>query len=520
MAKLFSRKPKTDPALEYFPEPFAELISYGKPAEDMDYTAWAAQLAPYTADLVRMVLDDDLNERDEKDPAVWAPLHALKVLRVLGPVEAAEPLTECLDMEDEWFDEELPEVYAAIGPESIPVLRAYLYDVAHEPRARSIASECLAAIAQQHAEAYTEVVELLTAFLDRPEADDSAEEEEVTTSVIYDLSVMGARTAHDAIRRAYAEDRVTPRVITLEDVEKDLGLRPPAGSSRPSEKRREPGVRLELRCTACGRERDHVFPVVYYDLGTSRNEKKGEKYDPLIIPQRVVCPKCGAVDQYELGGFGRIAVMASLMAETAERSGELATELKGLPQDQRIRFLEFTTRWGPMHPSEAIERYQRELARRPQDDTLLIGYGNVLRFLGRFEEAQEPYRQALALDGDNLDAWESLAQLAGQQGDIPQAAYCWRRVLGLALTAPLSSDDRQETIDRARMSIEYLSRGEIPEFAPQMMGGPQPAQRSPAQSPTKELRTGDAAKIGRNEPCPCGSGKKYKHCHGRPGASA
>jgi preprotein translocase subunit SecA len=23
-------------------------------------------------------------------------------------------------------------------------------------------------------------------------------------------------------------------------------------------------------------------------------------------------------------------------------------------------------------------------------------------------------------------------------------------------------------------------------------------------------------KVGRNEPCPCGSGKKYKHCHGRP----
>ena len=23
------------------------------------------------------------------------------------------------------------------------------------------------------------------------------------------------------------------------------------------------------------------------------------------------------------------------------------------------------------------------------------------------------------------------------------------------------------------------------------------------------------AKIGRNDPCPCGSGKKYKHCHGQ-----
>ncbi|MEX0982916.1 MAG: SEC-C metal-binding domain-containing protein, partial [Bacteroidales bacterium] len=24
-------------------------------------------------------------------------------------------------------------------------------------------------------------------------------------------------------------------------------------------------------------------------------------------------------------------------------------------------------------------------------------------------------------------------------------------------------------------------------------------------------------KVGRNDPCPCGSGKKYKACHGRPG---
>ena len=25
----------------------------------------------------------------------------------------------------------------------------------------------------------------------------------------------------------------------------------------------------------------------------------------------------------------------------------------------------------------------------------------------------------------------------------------------------------------------------------------------------------EGAKIGRNDPCPCGSGKKYKHCHGQ-----
>jgi preprotein translocase subunit SecA len=42
-------------------------------------------------------------------------------------------------------------------------------------------------------------------------------------------------------------------------------------------------------------------------------------------------------------------------------------------------------------------------------------------------------------------------------------------------------------------------------------GGEEPNQRQ--KSPRKT-----AAKIGRNEPCPCGSGKKYKKCHGQPGA--
>jgi SEC-C motif-containing protein len=38
---------------------------------------------------------------------------------------------------------------------------------------------------------------------------------------------------------------------------------------------------------------------------------------------------------------------------------------------------------------------------------------------------------------------------------------------------------------------------------------------------TRAVRTGPAPlkssepKIGRNDPCPCGSGKKYKHCCGR-----
>jgi SWIM/SEC-C metal-binding protein len=33
------------------------------------------------------------------------------------------------------------------------------------------------------------------------------------------------------------------------------------------------------------------------------------------------------------------------------------------------------------------------------------------------------------------------------------------------------------------------------------------------QSPPETVVAED--KVGRNDPCPCGSGKKYKHCHGK-----
>lgn len=39
----------------------------------------------------------------------------------------------------------------------------------------------------------------------------------------------------------------------------------------------------------------------------------------------------------------------------------------------------------------------------------------------------------------------------------------------------------------------------------------QPQGEAPAQQPIVR----DGRKIGRNEPCPCGSGKKYKQCHGK-----
>jgi len=57
---------------------------------------------------------------------------------------------------------------------------------------------------------------------------------------------------------------------------------------------------------------------------------------------------------------------------------------------------------------------------------------------------------------------------------------------------------------RAEMNFKHAEAGAMTEAT-----GEEPAQEE--QRPF--TRTG--RKVGRNEPCPCGSGKKYKHCHGK-----
>jgi preprotein translocase subunit SecA len=45
--------------------------------------------------------------------------------------------------------------------------------------------------------------------------------------------------------------------------------------------------------------------------------------------------------------------------------------------------------------------------------------------------------------------------------------------------------------------------------------GPAAVQNPPGAESSHEPFVREGRKVGRNEPCPCGSGNKYKHCHGK-----
>ena len=64
--------------------------------------------------------------------------------------------------------------------------------------------------------------------------------------------------------------------------------------------------------------------------------------------------------------------------------------------------------------------------------------------------------------------------------------------------------------DESRFHLHHSDPDQIPEE-------PRVQQRAP--EPVQPFRR-ETEKVGRNAACPCGSGKKYKKCHGRPGAVA
>jgi preprotein translocase subunit SecA len=63
--------------------------------------------------------------------------------------------------------------------------------------------------------------------------------------------------------------------------------------------------------------------------------------------------------------------------------------------------------------------------------------------------------------------------------------------------------------EMALAGAETLARHGIGSAPSSAVGGASPAPSRTPQDPNSW------GKVGRNESCPCGSGKKFKHCHGR-----
>jgi SEC-C motif len=114
--------------------------------------------------------------------------------------------------------------------------------------------------------------------------------------------------------------------------------------------------------------------------------------------------------------------------------------------------------------------------------------------------------------------WDRFALVAPSRIDVPANADgltpedCWALLvdLGLAAGDPPRPVAQPEPVEL----VLTLDNDEVRELERVRMSRDVGDPATPVEAlPSLEARFG-GAKVGRNDPCPCGSGKKFKRCHG------
>jgi len=136
------------------------------------------------------------------------------------------------------------------------------------------------------------------------------------------------------------------------------------------------------------------------------------------------------------------------------------------------------------------------------DDIFLDFKAEALFGIGKKEEGERLSQEIINRNPDN--PWY-LLRAGGyytiyDEKDLSRAKDCYLKALAVA-QRHMGKPDGKEALRTAYMKLIYISYE---------TGDPDGAERY-----ERLLKALEAKKVGRNDPCPCGSGKKYKKCCGR-----
>jgi preprotein translocase subunit SecA len=188
----------------------------------------------------------------------------------------------------------------------------------------------------------------------------------------------------------------------------------------------------------------------------------------------------------------------------AEKIAERVIEAAGKSYDEKF---------GPVDP-EAMHHYERAVMLQSIDQhwrehLAALDYlrqGIHLRGYAQKQPKQEYKREAFELFGGMLDSIKRevtrhlMAVQIRSQEQIEEA------------------ERKAEEAARAVKNVQYQHADYRGGLAPDETAEPRSADAvlaASAPAATVEPFVRSTSKVGRNDPCPCGSGKKYKQCHGR-----
>jgi len=239
---------------------------------------------------------------------------------------------------------------------------------------------------------------------------------------------------------------------------------------------------MKLKCSLCSDENVYEVRNVYVS---------SEKEDPsTIIGDDLECLSCGKIAEMELTGEGYMALMAELVKLGASNDG-------GEGSESPIKYVSSRLADGTVTSiGKSIEIYEEKLRHDPDNPEYLISLGNIYRHVNKKQAAERYYSRCIAVNPHCAEAWWALANVQESSGNFSEAFRyleeglnyrdSWRFYRLTKETPDEFGNKYCQTYNNLRT---VLGIGDEPH--------PSSAKRS---------------KIGRNEPCPCGSGKKYKKC--------
>ena len=113
---------------------------------------------------------------------------------------------------------------------------------------------------------------------------------------------------------------------------------------------------------------------------------------------------------------------------------------------------------------------------------------------------------------DHIDDMDQLRQGAGLQAYGQRDPLVEYKMAGYQMFDEMTQSIKEDTV-RLLMHVKVEQKIEREQVA--KVTGTNKDESAP-KAPVKRME----AKVYPNDPCPCGSGKKFKNCHGRPGAAA
>jgi hypothetical protein len=193
-------------------------------------------------------------------------------------------------------------------------------------------------------------------------------------------------------------------------------------------------------------------------------------------------------------GKGYVPALAAEIAGDVQYEGAVPALLKVAEQVQEFTQLGDAAVFALLAIGEPAREGLLALADRHRDDVESMPYGRALEVLTQLPKEERTW-QHLRRGLEQAGAMTGLyIALAGGYGD-QRAVYHLNQLLEEREDLP--AQDRQEAMD----AIDLL--GGIPTAR---------AVAAAALGREERMKTG---KVGRNDPCPCGSGLKYKKCCGK-----